>query len=281
MIIEAILPTFRRDLAQFEILRDSLKTNRGDLSRCVVVVPDADIQAFGEAIGDDPFYLLRSESVVLGRVPPRYVFDWHRLRPGRAGRWVQQLIKLQHCASTSADWCLTLDADCIAQRPVTLDAMFVNGKGVDQVLDCSDLHGAWYNGSARILGRGVRRSGVEHPVTPTLLSAEGTRLLIAHLVRQASAINRHWMALLLRRVPWSEYTLYYTFLESIGKFDHYHHIVEKPVFYNPYKAVWYASQFEEWQLETGPDAALFAIVQSTAKADPLAIRAKAGLAVAV
>jgi len=236
------------------------------------------MEVFANVIGDDPFYLLRSESVALGRVPPRYVFDWHRRRPGRAGRWVQQLIKLQHCASTSADWCLTLDADCIAQRPVTLDTMFIDGKGIDQVLDCSDLHGVWYAGSARILGSGVKRSGVEHPVTPTLLSAEGARLLVAHLTQKATALDRYWMALLLRRVPWSEYTLYYTFLESIGKFEHYHCIVEHPVFYNPYKAVWYASQFDNWEPEKAPDAALFAIVQSTAKADPLAIRAKAGLA---
>ncbi len=278
MIVEAILPTFRRDLEQFKILRDSLKVNRGDLSRCVIVVPDADIPAFAEAVAGDPFYLLRGESVVLGRAAPRYVIDWSRRRPGRAGRWVQQLIKLQHCASTSADWCLTLDADCIAQRPVTRDIMFVDGKGVDQVLDCSDLHGTWYQGSARILGPGFKRSGVEHPVTPTLMSTEGTRALIAHLTTKTAKFDRHWMAMLLRRVPWSEYTLYYTYLEGAGLFDRYHHIVERPVLYNPYNAVWYASQFDAWQPETGPDAALFAIVQSTAKADPAAIRAKTGLA---
>lgn len=278
MIVEAILPTFRRDLGQFGILRDSLARYRGDLSRCVVVVPEADMDLFAQAIGNDPFYLLRSETVVLGRVPPKYVFDWSRKRPGRAGRWVQQLIKLHHCAHTSADWCLTLDADCIARRPVDLATMFVDGKGVDQVLDCSDLHDTWYQGSAKILGPGVKRSGVEHPVTPTLLNAEACRMLIGHLASRASAFDGNWMAMLMRRVPWSEYTLYYTYLEMIGQFDHYHRIVERPVLYNPYNAVWYPQQFAEWQPETGMDRALFDIVQSTAKADPAAIRAKLALA---
>lgn len=76
MVVEGILPTFRRDLEQFKILRDSLSVHRGDLSRCVVVVPDNDMEIFSDAIAGDPFYLLRSESVVLGRSSPKYVIDW-------------------------------------------------------------------------------------------------------------------------------------------------------------------------------------------------------------
>ena len=275
--IEGILPTLGRDIERFGLLRDSLKVHAGDMSRCVVVVPDADIPAFEAVIGDDPFYDLRSESAVLGRKMPKYIMHWAKKRPCRAGWYTQQLIKLACVAQSSSQFCMTLDADLVAVNRISSSKLVIDGKAIDQVTDCGDQHGAWYAGSTRVLG-GMKRSGVEHPVTPTLMSSHACRLLIQYLVgRMVPLLDRDWIDFLLKRAPWSEYTLYYTYLENMGLFDNYHTIVDRPVIYDPYKSVWYKSQMDEKDKGWGDIDAMFVIVQSTAGISSDYVRAKLGI----
>jgi hypothetical protein len=274
-MLEGILPTIGRDLERFKLLRETLQVHAGDMQRCIVVVPDQDMSAFRGVIGSDPFYDLRSERAVLGRKVPKYLMHWQKRRPCRAGWYIQQIIKLQCVSQSTAEFCLTLDADLVAVRKIENAHLVRDGRAVDQVLDRGDEHDAWYRGSSRVLGPGMQRTGVEHPVTPTLMSPVACRQLIKHLAgRVRPVIERDWIGMLMNRVPWSEYTLYYTFLERKNLFDQFHVIVNEPLVYDPFTSVWKDEQLASWDPSRRHAETTFLVVQSTSNAAIESVRNK-------
>ena len=263
-MIEGVLPTLLRDIERFKLLRDTLRVHAGDMHRCIVVVPDHEIDAFRNVIGDDIFYDLRSEGAVLGRRLPKYVMDWKKWRPRRAGWYIQQLVKLACVAQSTSDYCMTLDSDLIAVNDISGDLLLREGRAVVQVTDCGDEHDAWYRGSSRILGSGMSRTGIEYPVTPSLLCPVACRRLIQHLVgRVRPLIECDWIDMLLKRAPWSEYTLYFTYLERTGNFEQFHVIINEPIVYDPYASLWRNAQIGTWDPSRRHPKSIFLIAQST------------------
>jgi hypothetical protein len=79
---------------------------------------------------------------------------------------------------------------------------------------------------------------------------------------------------------WSEYTLYFLYLESNGWFDRYHVWTETPGAPNrliAHESIWRETPFEEWDPERAfaPDnPGLFCVVNSNAGIDPALVREK-------
>jgi hypothetical protein len=163
----------------------------------------------------------------------------------------------------------------------------IDGKAPLYVID-EDLWPDWYRSAESVLRLKPKRSGVLHNVTPAVLSRDGARALLDHAARlfreRPLRPDRRTLRLLYARArsriepgryeperlylasmgPWTEYALYYTFLESTGLADRYHRVVPTCI-YAIEGSLWYAESFDAWEpsaIFAKPGAPYFLIVQS-------------------
>ncbi len=123
-----------------------------------------------------------------------------------------------------------------------------------------DIHRRWYERAARVLG--VQIASGWHNLAPALLSRDAVIMLQKHLASRVhpalgvisgfpfgqSALNNllvSWRSYLLRNLPWTEYALYYTFLEAMKLYDRYH-FVHADTFLQG-NSVWKREEFASWQ----------------------------------
>lgn len=174
------------------------------------------------------------------------------------GWYLQQLIKLAGVAAAESEFCLVLDADVIAVRPVSDGDLAPGGRAICQ-RDPADLHPTWVQNAGDALG--VEPLGYTAGVTPSVLARDGVLLLADHATRNLVPRKAHyrmlsslpylrgrlstWRSRLLGVLPWTEYQLYDTFMVRTGRFDRYHVYSEDPLLYG--NSVWYAEEFEDWQ----------------------------------
>lgn len=225
--IDACLPLLARDLERFQILRRSLELNFEALGRCWVMVADAEYAEFRSRLSS-PFEVI-PESEVFPEIA-RYRF-LHRLLHGRfrrlfpfhasgrfrlTGWYIQQILKFGIASRIETPFYLTLDADVVCIKPTTHADLVQNGRAL-VTTEPKDVHPQWYACAERLLG--YSRSGRNFGVTPSLLHREGVLALQAHL---ESRFIGHWRGALVRNTPWTEYTLYHTFMEGSGRWDRCH-----------------------------------------------------------
>jgi hypothetical protein len=137
-----------------------------------------------------------------------------------------------------------------------------------------------------------------HNVTPAVLSRDGARALLDHaaiLFRERPLCpDRRSARLIFSRLlyrfapgrydparlylasmlPWTEYALYYTFLESENLIDQYHRY-DSACIYSIEGSVWYAESFAAWdpsEIFASPGAPYFFVVQSNAGIEPERVR---------
>jgi Family of unknown function (DUF6492) len=213
-----------------------------------VIVPDGDLDAIAEAFGHAPYSVLPESSIIpeLG------------VSPEAPGSFVQQLAKLAIAERIATDFYLTLDADVICVRNVSAADLVIGHRSIANASQL-DHHPDWYEWAERVLGV-PRRSRLTHAVTPAVLSREAMLRLQAHLATRSEDGN--WRGYLLGNLPWTEYSLYYTFLESVGLFDRYHVLTDRPLLYG--NCIWNKGQIKGWNPEKsfisgGP---LFSVLQS-------------------
>lgn len=157
---------------------------------------------------------------------------------GLKGWAKQQILKIAIANRIQTTYYLTLDADVIACKPINKQRLFVDGKGLLQ-RDAKaepDTHfnrSWWWDTSASILD--VKNKHDEHgiAVTPVLLSTEVSKMLMIELGSK-SPRNLSWIDALLQKnrseplttsvnyLNWSEYSLYYLFLEKLWLVNKYH-----------------------------------------------------------
>lgn len=297
--LDAVLPLRRCDHARFTILDRSLRRNLRDLNRCWVVTTDAEHGELARLIPDD-IYRVIPESAVIPEIgfyrrlyrllrTTAFVTWCMNGRFDTTGWFVQQLVKLAIAARIETDFYLTLDADVICLKPVGHDDLIRDGRAVTNTSEI-DRHPDWYAHAERILG--VRRSGLTHGVTPALFNREamlrlhallgtrisrGARALGALFPRSSRPVNliRSWRSHLLRNTPWTEYSLYHTFLESAGLFDRYHIRREDDAIYDNANSIWNVQDFRDDAFEAfmnGP--AYFLVVQSNTEIPADTVREK-------
>jgi hypothetical protein len=260
--ISAVLPLTSADLARFAILRQTLQIHVGDLAECVIVAPGRDVAVIRAAVAGDDFYRVVDERVLLGRDFPRRLLRWQPTnlrRPERrlrAGWFVQQMAKMAACALAPTDLALILDADVFALRDVSIERVTADGTRAWAQLRDHDAHANWYRWSERLLK--TKRSGAAYGVTPTVLSSEAMCLLLEHLAEVSGRSG--WTSYLLRHAPWTEYTLYYTYLEREGLLERFHEPTTAQVYYD--NAMWTAGDLDDLTFVGGDDGPLFSLVQS-------------------
>jgi hypothetical protein len=280
---DAVLPLVGSDLDRALLLRETLELHGHAVRRVWVVAPTTDVATFQTVLGGDERWLVVDEHEIVPALAGveregariRGLARWSAPEAGRLpleGWYVQQLIKLAVAARVQTPVYLTLDADVLCVRPLHPHDV-VDERGRAAAIG-TGLHPNQhlYAHAERVLG--VPATGITHGVTPALLNRAGVLDLLAHLERRAGAEgDEDWVSYLIRARPWSEYSLYSTWLESTGAYDTLHERRGPEALYG--NCVWWPWGWPEWDVRRsfeGERRFFFTVVQSTAVVDAREVR---------
>ncbi|MBK8011939.1 MAG: hypothetical protein IPK13_11365 [Deltaproteobacteria bacterium] len=279
--MDAVLPLAARDVPRAQILLASLRRRFEGLGTLFVVAPSAHLDEVERGLGG-------SEGLRLEFLSDDVVVPEFAVLPGIRGWYKQQLIKLAIAERVASPFYVTLDADVVLTRGVSPERLCPNSRAPCFVIE-ADLHPGWYARTARLIERPLRQKGIVHNVTPAVLAKAGVGFLIDHFeerwkerrwARGARAWRQRWAHLRFRGraelagwrlflaagMHWTEYALYYSFLEAYDLFDRFHERVTTCV-YDVDRSVWKAGarSFDEWSpkaLFDGEGPPYFVVLQS-------------------
>jgi len=247
-----VLPCIRSDYSRARLQFFAFLKFRHPLSTILLLCPESQVDWFREQIEEFEGRLDIRVVSELEIVPELNEYTWVR-------GWVkQQLLKLAAAPYVQSDFYVTLDADVILRRDATVADFVTEGRAKYALLDPTP-HMTWYRGSWRVLGVPFRSEQREHNVTPAILSRHAVLELIAFLEKRGAGIQSSWdprtliqRAILSRRSrypegtrlwtlllasfairrinEWTEYSMYYSFLEATGTLDRYHVEAEKALY---------------------------------------------------
>jgi hypothetical protein len=293
--MDAVLPLTLRDYERSLLLRRSLARFFTGLGTLHMVVPTRELADVEQRLAAHPADGVRVSLVAEDELVPE-LRSFPRLR----GWYRQQLAKLAIADRVASPFYITFDADVLATRPVSPDDLAPGGRAPCHVLE-NDDHPDWYRGSARVLGQQPVREGILHNVTPAVLSRNGVRELARFLgdrcragqfapglqgLRQRIAKVRFakhasfepWRLYLASGAPWTEYALYFTFLETSGRFDEYHTLSPLCI-YDVERSIWRSKaktfdDFDPAPLFEGSGPPYFVVIQSNARISPVRVGTK-------
>lgn len=294
--IDAVLPIIERDIGRARLLFESLAQNFRGLGTLWLICPDGSLDRMNELVASSR-YGFELRVLRESRVVPEFA-----LAPRLGGWYRQQLIKLAMFEHVQSELYLTLDADVVCTRPLDVNELCAGGRGACYVIQ-EDLRPHWYERVEKVLRLPARR-GVMHNVTPALLHRAAMSELARHLNekferREFSSGWRGWKQrwqllnskfhprafapwrqYLIGATPWTEYALYYSFLEATGRFEQYHQYTPHCIYDIP-NSLWSASEPANDLSKWDPSAAFvgagppwFLVVQSNTHVSVDAVRAK-------
>lgn len=174
----------------------------------------------------------------------------------RPSGWViQQLLKLAAADRVRTEYYVTLDSDIVCLAPfgpenlICGDRAWTNTESVDDYLRLytDDFAAREFRvkqrrmaNSARLLGyvRPPSLAGRCYGETPVVLHAPSVRALCRHLDLRS---NAGWATLLAGTRGWTEYGLYFQYLEMSGALERYHALAGPNRVLNLARSVWHAS----------------------------------------
>lgn len=289
--LDAVLPLTAHDVERAQILFRSLEAFFEPLGTCHVVVPDEEVAVVRPRVPGERYAVVAESDVVPEiswfRNTARIRARLRIVGPPIHGWFVQQLVKLAAADRVQTPFYLTLDADVVCVRPTRYEDLVPGGRALVQTSPPN--HPEWNDDAARVLG--LPRSGRQYAVTPALLRGDAVAALARHLAGRVDPRARElalwlprgrprqivasWRSYLLRRLPWTEYAVYGTFVEATGLFDRYHVLGGDHAIYG--NGVWIESQFDEWDAEATfnrRDGFCFTVVQSATRIPPERVWAK-------
>jgi Family of unknown function (DUF6492) len=254
--LDAVLPLAGYDFERARILVRSLQYFFEDLGTIWVVATEDVIERFHHQFVGWKFALVPEAKVI----PELPLYNFLRRVAGKRRMWgdfVQQLVKLAIADHVQSDWYLCLDADVICLRYTRADDLVRQGRavGIRYKTEMTQRHRLWYANAARVLS--LPASGYMHGVTPALLHRRAVRDLAAHVARGGFG-SLGWRWTLMLREPWTEYSLYNTYLEATGQYESYYRPQETGL----YDTVWSGHEFDEWDPAALPEGVYFTVVQS-------------------
>ena len=276
------------------ILLPSLFRHYRDLDRLWVVAPKSQLASVARELSEfdnSRVTFLSDEEVV-----PE--FGLHRrwgLHPP-SGWYRQQLVKLAIAERMSGEFYLTLDDDLLVVSDFS-DSEVLRANRAPRTQDraghasrnlppgSADNLDDWLLWSARVLA--CEPLDYQPDVTPSILSRSAVLGLAKHLEsrcvprarrwRVAALVGRlclrrglsSWRGRLLSLLPWTEYTLYDTYLVRHADFSGQHYAPDDTLPLG--NAAWHARDFDDWR-PRGHDALgrrlLFNLVQSRSGVSP-------------
>ena len=268
--IDAVVPLTLKDYDRFEVLRKSCNRFLRNLGTCWVVTPDRETAILSKLIRDERYRVVPETDVVPEFSLFRSIPGWYK----------QQLIKMAIATAIETPFYLTLDADVICVRPTDTTDLVKRNRAACHLIPGSLSRGKarWYDWAEATLNLELKRRQL-HNVTPAVLSRDAMlklqeyltelyvrvdlsrghrgrkkKLLLSLFRRGGSLVpprtTAHewlcgWRTYLLLSLPWTEYALYYSFLEATGLSDRYHFESDQCV-YSVEHSVWYEDQLRSW-----------------------------------
>jgi hypothetical protein len=210
----------RSDLQRLKILFASAERFWSGGNRVLIITPDVDD--------------VRAE---IDRLHPRMLVDVvHddsviKLDPRLNSWFKQQILKLAASQWIADDFYLVLDADCFFVAPTRRKDLILEGRGrVHFGSGNAYSHACWYRGCKR-LGLPVPTKAVN--VTPFVMGRDLASNALAFIRERPESI---------RKLGWSEYTVYQSLAERDGLWDRYH--CETGSFLR--NAVWAREELATW-----------------------------------
>jgi len=281
-MIDAVLPLVISDFERFRILDRSLQTFHECLGAFWIVTRDDQYQEMKRRLKGHQAQLLPESAIIPEFYQNQSVGGWHR----------QQLVKLAMSRVVGSEVYLTLDADVICTRLIRESDLIHDGKARTYRYR-STKHDGWYRHASRVLG--VPPSEWRHAVTPTLLTREGVARLVAYLKRRyvtgilarlerqlkwgiQPTVPHNWREALITSLPWTEYSLYHTFLEQKELIDRFHCQLVNPLSNHN---LWGTNPepFNDWDPALAFDQSAghcFTVIQSRCNIPPKRILEKVG-----
>lgn len=196
---------------------------------------------------------------------------------GDIGGWtLQQLLKLAISDIVTTPFYLTFDQDLFFTHPVSEETLLPNGKALTQY-EAKTAHKKWWQSSAYHLKMKIKLNEDGMQVTPAILATAVSRALIKELSMEKDWVDEllepHLPNSLTRFHPrwknrhrWTEYTLYWLYLEKYNLVDSYH--ADNSIGYTllSEKAVWKKEGLSGWDPDhcfSDNDKSLFSLVQSS------------------
>jgi hypothetical protein len=268
--VDAVVPLTLKDYDRFEILRKSCNRFLGGLGTCWVVTPDREAGTLSDLIHDERFRVVPETDVVPEFSLFRSIPGWYK----------QQLIKMAIATAIETPFYLTLDADVICVRQTDTADLVKQNRAACHLIPGSLSRGKarWYEWAEATLNLEVKRRQL-HNVTPAVLSREAMlrlqeylttlyahgdlspghrgrkRTLLLSLLRRGGRVvpagtSAHewlcgWRTYLALSLPWTEYALYYSFLEGTDLFHQYHFETDCCL-YSVERSIWYEDQLSSW-----------------------------------
>lgn len=200
-----------------------------------------------------------------------------------SGWYIQQILKLAVGAHVASPFYLTLDSDILCVRPTSYASLVHRGRArvnVERAADYAQLYVAdtaagevrakrtRFGWAERILGRPrpERYAGCFYGETPVVLHTASVRALLRHLEHRLGA---PWCRMLWAHRPFTEYTLYFLFLELTGRLERVCERVDRRTVLDLDRSVWKGvaeyrrpRTLEGWSPFEGEDRGAFVAVQS-------------------
>lgn len=272
--IDVVWPAITRDVDRFEVALRLLQDNFEPLGNCFVIVPSEQRSDFARF---EPHVTLLDELDVVPELRTyRLVGGWQK----------QQLIKLAMAERVRSEFYLTMDCDVLCVKPVHFADLIINGKSRYSYTTEGE-YGNWGQDAYRVL----HLEPVDpyfYEVTPTLLSRDIVLQLVRHIEQYPYSTSnwarsqrlrclvdrvggkykqyRRWLLYLLNSLPWTEYTLYFTFARHSGLLAE-KHIVRAGPLYSYENSLWTLDQLTGWKPEAifGEPESYFLVVQSNSQ----------------
>ena len=298
--IDAIVPITLKDYSRFVILDRTIRHFCKDLFNIIwVVVPDRDLKEIKAQVKDTMYRVISDSDLV-----PEF-----KLFPNRGGWFNQQLIKLAIASRVETDFYLTLDADVICVRPTCFSDLVKDGRAVYYQYSPEFEFPEWYEWAYRVLSLPGHPNQAYYNVTPSILSRDAVLQLQDYLLKcslsqlktfrgfnpksrnswlllkvKLAQILLHrgsqrrqqllgWRSYLLRSIPWTEYSLYYTFCTTQGLLDRYH-IRTGNCIYSTESSIWYKEDYTKWNPVSWFNREqdfFFCVLQSTTEISPVEV----------
>ncbi|MDX1504477.1 MAG: DUF6492 family protein [Spongiibacter sp.] len=276
--ISAVLPVTlagREAEAPFGLLDNlflSLKkfAQPGLFERFFIIAPPRDVEplkAYAEKIDYVNIEVIDEVALVPSLANYAGIVDGWRL---------QQILKLAIAERVATPFYLTFDQDIFFTHPVSEEKLLPDGKALTQY-EAKAVHKKWWRSSAFHLKMKTRLNEDGIQVTPAILSTEATqglikelsakvdwvdKLLEPHLPTSKARFHPRWK----HRHRWTEYTLYWLYLEKHNLVETYH--ADSSIGYTllSEKAVWKIEGLDGWDPDAcfaDGDKSLFSLVQSS------------------